>query len=496
MLRLMTLQLLALTLLLGPSAGFAAAPTLGYASYFGGNNDEWVLASAVDAAGNLYLTGYTYSADLPGSSAEPRRSDIFVTKLDPTGRRVIYTTVFGGDDTEQGNAIAVDSAGAVWVVGESASDDFPAIDAIQATVPAPDYFNGVVARLDPSGKLVFSSYFGEEGAAHAVAVDAQGNAVIGGTLGQAILAKIDGQTNDLMFAINVADTSVQPLVSALALDAAGAIFITGQVKEAQLPTEGGLQPACAPFSRDECSYDAFLLRFAADGSAITYGTFLGGSADNGGSGSDTGTAIAVGADGSVYLVGETYASDFPTRNAVQATKTGPNNFSEAFVAKLTPTANGYALGYSTYLGGLGAEGARGIVVDATGNAYVAGYTGSLEFPVVEPLQPRLGNGVCELGGSERNCYDSFIAQLSADGELTFSSFFGGGLDDFATGIARRPDGAIAVVGHTEARDFPVSADALQAQKALQSDGFVFRLGAAGSGETPAFRIYLPMLTRK
>lgn len=491
------LLILPLLILLGaPVSALAAAPAIGYATYFGGDSDDWITAAAVDRGGNLYLTGFTYSGDLAGAPArEPRRSDIFVTKLNPAGTRVLYTTVFGGADVDQSNAIAVDAEGAVWVVGETASDDFPAIDAIQPTVPDPDFFNGFAARLDPQGTLVFSSYLGEAGAARAVALDQSGNPVIGGNLGDAILAKLDGETNDLAFAIRVATTTIQPRVNALALDRTGQIFVTGQVKDQALPTAGGLQPGCARFSASECSEDAFLLRVAADGSSITYGTFLGGSAANGGSGSDTGTGVAVGEDGSVYIVGETYAADFPTRNAYQGTKTGPNNFSEAFVARLVPQRNGYALGYSTYLGGRGSEGARGVVVDAEGNASVVGYTGSLEFPVVTPLQAQIGSGVCELGGSERHCYDPFITRLAPDGTVAFSSFFGGALDDLGGGVALGPRGELYVVGHTLARDFPVSAGALQPQRALKADGFVVRLGSVPQGGEKQFLVALPLVRR-
>jgi hypothetical protein len=491
------LLILPLLILLGaPAVALAATPAVGYATYFGGNSDDWITAAAVDRDGNLYLTGFTYSGDLAGGPAqEPRRSDIVDTKLDPPGTRVLYTTVFGGGDVDQSNAIAVDAGGHVWVVGETASDDFPAIDALQPTVPNPDFFNGFAARLDPQGGLIFSSYFGEEGAARAVALDQGGNPVIGGNLGDAIVAKLDRRTNDLVFAIRVATTTMQPRVNALALDSQGRIFVTGQVKEQTLPTEGGLQPSCARFSTSECSEDAFLLRVAADGRTTTYGTFLGGSAANGGSGSDQGTGVAVGVDGSVYIVGETYASDFPTRNAFQAAKAGPNNFSEAFVTRLVPQGNGYALGYSTYLGGRGSEGARGVAVDAEGNAAVVGYTGSLEFPVVAPVQRQLGNGVCELGGSERNCYDPFITRLAPDGTVSFSSFFGGALDDLGVGVALGPRGGLYVVGHTEARDFPVSLGALQPQRALRADGFVVRLGPEVQGGEKPFRVALPLLRR-
>lgn len=491
------LLILPMLILLGaPATALAATPPVGYATYFGGNGDDRITATAVDGNGNLYVTGNTYSSDLAGGPGqEPRRSDVFVTKLDPTGARVIYTTVFGGGDVDQVNAIAVDASGHVWVVGETASDDFPAIDAIQPDVPDPDFFNGFAARLDPQGDLIFSSYFGEEGAARAVAVDQGGNPVIGGNLGDAVLAKLDRRTNDLLFAISVATTTIQPRVNAIALDSQGRIFVTGQVKDQTLPTEGGLQPSCARFSASECSEDAFLLRVAADGSTTTYGTFLGGSAAGGGSGSDRGTGIAVGADGSVYIVGETYSADFPTRNAYQDTKTGPDNFSEAFVTRLVPQGDGYAFGYSTYLGGRGSEGAYGVAVDATGNAAVVGYTGSVEFPVVAPVQQQLGNGVCELGGSERNCYDPFITRLAPNGAVSFSSFFGGALDDLGVGVDIGPRGELYVVGHTEARDFPVSPGALQSQRGLQADGFVVRLGSGSPGGELRFRVALPLLQR-
>ena len=130
-------------------------------------------------------------------------------------------------------------------------------------------------------------------------------------------------------------------------------------------------------------YNAFVAKLSADGSALVYSTYLGGSGNDG---SDAGNGIAVDAAGNAYVTGHTFSPDFPTANALQAAPGGPNG--NAFVAELM--SGGSALVYSTYLGGSGNDDGYGIAVDAAGNAYVTGFASSPDFPTVNALQPTLG----------------------------------------------------------------------------------------------------------
>jgi hypothetical protein len=187
----------------------------------------------------------------------------------------------------------------------------------------------------------------------------------------------------------------------------------------------------------------------ADGSALVYSTYLGGSGDEFGD-PDFGLGIAVDAAGNAYVTGSTASLDFPTANAVQPALGGDPPLSNAFVAKLT--ADGSVLVYSTYLGGSVYDQANGIAVDTAGNAYVTGQTASPDFPTANPLQPALG---------DPNATTAFVAKFSADGSaLVYSTYLGGSGGDYGGGIALDAAGNVYVIGETSSADFP-TANALQ-----------------------------------
>jgi hypothetical protein len=192
--------------------------------------------------------------------------------------------------------------------------------------------------------------------------------------------------------------------------------------------------------------------------ALSYGTLLGGS------GFDAITAMAVTSAGDVYVAGWTDSTDFPTLNPLQAASGGGV---DAFVAKLNSSG---ALMYSTYVGGSGDDRAFGIAVDATGNAYVTGWTASPNFPVVGPIQAQSGGGK-----------DAFVLKLNPTGNgLVFSTYFGGSGVDAANGLWVGADGGALVAGNTSSSDFPVR-EALQSAHAGFYDAFVAKLNPAGNG---------------
>ena len=172
--------------------------------------------------------------------------------------------------------------------------------------------------------------------------------------------------------------------------------------------------------------------------ALAYSTHLGGTSD------DFGQGIAVDASGNAYVVGSTLSPNFPvTIGAIQTTKGG---IADIFVTKVNAT--GTALVYSTYLSGTGDDGGNGIAVDASGNAYVTGYTQSLDFPVTS------GTFQATNGGGGR--YDAFVTKLNATGTaLVYSTYLGGMNDDFGQGIAMDSSGNAYVTGYTKARTSPL-----------------------------------------
>jgi hypothetical protein len=204
---------------------------------------------------------------------------------------------------------------------------------------------------------------------------------------------------------------------------------------------------------------------------LSYSTYLGGSD------MDYANAIAVDPSGNAYVTGYTASIDFPLANPAQSFPGGGTCSDgvdtipcfDAFVTKLNSA--GTALVYSTYLGGSNEDYGTGIALDASGHAYVTGYTNSTDFPVQNALQAENAGG-----------YDAFVAELSADGaSLIYSTYWGGSSDDIGTGVAVDSSGNAYISGYTASPDFPVTPGALQAKySGGDHDGFVVKFNAGGA----------------
>jgi hypothetical protein len=213
------------------------------------------------------------------------------------------------------------------------------------------------------------------------------------------------------------------------VDGAGNAYVTGQTVSTDFPTSNPLQPT------NHGNYDAFVAALDPTGTTLLYSTYLGGGLN------DLGVGIAVDGAGNAYVTGQTLSTDFPTSNPLQPTNYGIN---DAFVAALDPT--GATLLYSTYLGGSLNDEGVGIAVDGAGNAYVTGITASTDFPTSNPLQPT------NLGS-----YDAFVAAIDRSGAtLLYSTYLGGGNNDWGNGIAVDGAGNAYVTGVTYSTDFPTS----------------------------------------
>jgi len=214
----------------------------------------------------------------------------------------------------------------------------------------------------------------------------------------------------------------------IAIDSNGDAYVTGQTKSTDFPVVGGVQ------SKKKADFDAFVTKISKDGSTLVYSTYVGGN------GEDSGNAIAVDASGDAFVAGGTGSSTFPVTSSVyQTTLKGSL---DAFVFELNPT--GTALTYSTYLGGSKQDFASGIAV-YDGNAYVVGQTQSSDFPTENPLQSNL------VGAS-----NGFVTVLNSSGNaLVYSTYLGGGSDDFAAAVAVDSLGNAYVTGGTENSGFPV-----------------------------------------
>lgn len=375
-------------------------PALTWATYLGGTNSENGEGVALDSSGNIYVTGTTSYAT-GGSS-------VFFSKLNPAGTSAVFSTVYGGSYDDEAHGIAVDAAGNIYLVGDTDSPDYPA-DTTYLTYYPGYSLDAYVTKIDPTGTtIVYSHFFGGSGddAAYGVALDSATNAyVVGATV-----------STNFPVSSGVAQTS-----------------------------EGG-------------GVDAFVIKFNASG-ALAYSTYLGGSSD------EYGNAIAVDSAGDAFVAGSTASSNFPvTSSAVQPKLAGGT---DAFVTKLSPSGT---LVFSTYLGGSLNDGAFGIAIDSSGAAYITGETASTDFPTLGPVQPAFGGGA----------YDMFVTKLDGSGAfLVYSTYLGGSAADAAYAITVDGGGNAYVGGISTSTDFPVS-DAFQQTNQGPSNGIVAALNASGS----------------
>ena len=376
----------------------ANGSTLVYSTYLGGTLGEGANLGAValDAAGNAYVAGNTFSADFPTTPGAYQTAlnnpgqgfgsfDGYIVKLSPAGA-IVYSTFLGGSFFDDISTIDVDSSGNVYVAGATQSSDFPTQNAIKTTQD-----DSFVTKLNATGSaLVYSTYFG-------------------------------GNHHDIP--------------EGIAVDSAGNAYVTGLTRSTDFPIVNAFQTAidpteCLPGLR--CG-DAFLTKINATGSDFVYSTYLGGNER------DRGNDVEVDAFGSAYIVGDTLSTNFPTASPLQAVNAGAEDL---FIAKVA--ASGSSLVFSTYLGGTEREGpgfindhivGAGIAVDGAGDVYVAGVTRSADFPSLDAFQAFANS-------SNPTDAQAFVTKLNASGSsLTYSTAINPPLD-----ISAQADVAIDLVG--------------------------------------------------
>jgi hypothetical protein len=413
-----------------------------YSTYLGGIGNDEGSSIAVDANGNAYVTGDTQANDFPTTAGafQPAfgggTTDAYVTKLNPTGSALVYSTYLGGGVDETGFGLALDAAGNAYVTGNTTSTNFPTITgAFQpANSGAGDAF---VTKLNAAGSaLMYSTFLGGTNteAGNDIAVDALGNAYLTGVTFstdfpvQGAFQPASGGVNDAFVTkLNAAGTALvystylgggdREFGEGIALDASGNAYVAGATESTNFPTQNPFQAANAGSAGVS---DVFVTKFNAAGSALVYSTYLGGNLQ------DSGTEVAVDSHGNAYIVGETVSPDFPVQDAFQAT---PPSGDDAFVTKLN--AAGSALVYSTYLGGSSGSAATSVSLDPVGNAYVAGGTTSNNFPVTT------GASQTAISGTQ----DAFVSRLTQSGSCAAPDFAASAGSPF--GVDNSPDSVTA-----------------------------------------------------
>jgi hypothetical protein len=463
-----------------------------YSTYLGGSSYDEGFGIAVDSAGNAYVIGATESTDFPTQNPlQPTNGgaeNAFVTKINSSGSALVYSTYLGGSGGGSfGAGIAVDSSGNAYVTG-NAGPNFPTMNPLQAFSASSGSTNAFVAKLNPTGSaLVYSTYLGgsvgEEG--RRITVDSGGNAyVTGGTQStdfpttpgafqtvcggsssgefncfDTFVSKINPAGSALVFSTYLGGTGDES-GSGIAVDGSGGVYVTGGAGPNFPVTPGAFQTTYGSGSDD-----AFVSKINPSGSALVYSTYLGGSAD------DNGTGIAVDSTGSAYVGGITYSANFPVTSGAFQTVCGggcKNGGANAFVAKINPSGSG--LVYSTYLGGSTVDGVEDLAIDNSGNAYVTGVANSTDFPTMNPVQ-------AAKGGSN----DLFVAEFNPEGSaLIYSTYLGGSTSDEGTGIAVDSRGNAYITGQTNSStNFPTVNPLQPTFGGGDRDAFVAKIASAG-----------------
>jgi hypothetical protein len=504
-------------------------PTLLYSTFLGGSagNDlfgtgthETATGIAVDTSGNAYVTGFTASTDFPTTPGAFRTSSgggqqTFVTKLDPTGSALVYSSYLNAPLPV---AISVDASGNAYVTGSNAGNGFPTTpNAYSQSCNG----SGFLTVLNSSGSgLIYSTCFSGAGSptsgaagpvVKALAVDANGRGFIAGytnnpafpTTGNAYQGNYPGSlTSGFVTEFDTTVSGTSSLVystylgivgptdgahpgttaSAIGLDSFGKIYLTGFAAPGFPVTPGAYQSNAAPCipngSICAASTTAFVAKLdpsASGPQSLIYATYFGGM------GHTATSAIAVDASGAAYLTGSTDRySSFPVTPGAFQTTAGQNISGASFVTKFN--AAGSQLVYSTLVSDLRSSSGNGIAVDSLGNAYIAGQVNGSTFPVTtDAFQSTSGKGT--------DFASAFLAKLNPAGSaLVYSSYLGGTGDDVGTAVAVDLVGDAYVAGHTSSADFPIRV-AFQPTMHGTGDAFVSKFSTGAGGDLSILGVF-------
>jgi beta-propeller repeat-containing protein len=500
-------------------------PVLAYSTYLGGNFFDAVQSLAVDQGGNAYVTGRAYSCDFPTTpgSYQPLpppncgalQGAIFVTKINPQGTGLVYSTfVTDGNllgSSGYGWGIAVDVNGNAYVAGESPGGLPITPGAYQPVnnAAANQGINGFVFKLNSSGSaLLYSTYLGGSyggDAIYALAIDSSGNAYVAGTAlspdfpttpgafqtldttpgeHKSFVSKLNATGSALVYSTYlVGNGTINPFsapmgqANGIAVDSAGSAYVVGTTADEDFPlTQGVFQPnySTDPSNLAIFRFTGYVSKLDPTGAHLLYSSYLGGSYVSGAQ------AVAVDLSGSAYVTGWTAGNNITTPGAFQPVAPGNN----AYVVKVNST--GSALIYATYLGGSCLTGGVtpgdagfAIAIDAAGDAFVAGQTCSLDFPITS-------NAIQTVLAGANPSNSAFLTELNPSGtQVLFSTYIGGSYGgDHANGIGLDGQSNVYIAGLTHSPSFPVTAGAFKTQNTASDlgNGFVSKFTVPSGGQ--------------
>jgi hypothetical protein len=483
-----------------PNVPLVVDPVLELSTFAGGNQPDTARAVAIDTDGSIVVAGRADSNDFPttpgafqeeyaGANDDFERGDAFVMKLAPGGTSLVWATYLGGKDPDAAEDVALGPDGDVFVVGGTASKDFPVTPGAFQIERGKNTSDAFAARLGPDGdRLVYGTYLGGKSLefANGVAVGPTNEAtIVGHTFSKdfpvtpgAFQADRDGGQDAFVTRLSAAGDMLVwstflggeelEVANTVALGADGAAVVAGTTSSNRFPTtDGAFQETYASDT------DAFVTRVAANGASLVWSTFFGGNQGNPFAIDDV-AGVALDAFESVYIAGDTLSRNLPVSPDAFDPECGRNDncqATDAYVAKLS--ADGCSLLYGTFLGDSDVDSARDLAVDARGHAHVTGFTLDNDFPVTpDAFQPERREGA-----------DVFYTEFDAGGtDLVYSTFLGSGDEDSGNGIALSDAPRAHVVGSAGQNNFPIVGPAFQDDFGGETDGFVAVFGGPAANE--------------
>jgi hypothetical protein len=382
----------------------------------GSRNHDRGYSIAVDAGGNVYVTGTTYSTNFPTTrgaydTAGNGRCDVFVSKFNSGLTSLLASTLLGRNSDDYGYSIAIDTGGNVYVTGETLSSDFPTTPGAYDTSYNSGYHDAFVSKFNSGLTSLLASTF------------------LGGGSGD--------------------------YGRSIAVDAGGNVFITGNTWSKDFPVTSGVYTTAHNGGND----DAFVSKLNSGLTSLLASTFLGGYSN------DYGKSIVLDGGGNVYVTGETVSPNFPTTDGAYATSYNRGS-KDAFVSKFNSGLT--SLLASTFLGGISHDYGKSIAIDAGGNVYVTGTTHSTDFPTTA--------GACDT--SSHGDGNVFVSKFNSGlTSLLVSTFQGGSRSDYGNSIAIDAEGNVYVIGETESPNFSTTVGAYETSYHRCEDVFVSKFNA-------------------
>jgi hypothetical protein len=441
-----------------------------YSTLLGGNANDLGSAIKVDKFGDAYVTGVTTSTDFPITSGaythnvNPDEYNIFVSKMNSTGSKLIYSSFFGGKLDNWVFSIDIDSIGESVITGHSQSDQYPT---------TPDSYNPkfhhytdiVVTKINSKGSaLVYSTFIGDYGYddAYDMCLDPSANAYItGGTQSATYPTTIGAYNKRFKSYLDMFVTKLNAAGSglvystfidmgegiAIAIDTTCNVFITGYTGTDSFPITPGAFRKNTPNQTG-----IFVTKLNPTGSSLVYSTYIDElNADEGGK------SIHVDKSGNAYICGHTWADDYPVTNGSYLK--GQDDY---FVTKLNST--GSALDYSTYIGGSGIE----YMVNMTlfkEQIIIAGATYSTDYPVTPDAIEKNNNSICSL----------VMTSLDNIGSIVYSTYFPGSTDTYGKAITCDSIGDIYLSGSAISSNFITTDNSYDRTLKGQTDAFIMKL---------------------